>query len=124
MEDLTQSEIQRRCDALAAAMLEKGKRSPAARLWIESHRSAFIWLTFDPGAAETYKAFRTGDIWAEAEAWIAALPDPAKEGERKFTAALAKAVDIATEYSLPDKIVAPVKAAIVEVNELLIEGPK
>ena len=124
MEDLTQSEIQRRCDALAAAMLDKGKVKPTAQLWIESHRSAFIWLTFDPGSAETYASFREGDIWAEAEAWIAALPDPAKEGERKFTAALAKAVDIATEYSLPDKLVAPVKSAIVEVNELLIEGPK
>lgn len=124
MEDLTLSEIQRRCDALAMALLDKGKRNPSAQFCIESNREPFIWLKFSEDSDGTYKAFRTGDIWAEAEAWIAALPDPAKEGERQFTAALAKAVDIATEYSLPDKIVAPVKAAIVEVNELLIEGPK
>lgn len=126
MENLTITEIQARCDAMARAMSDKGVENPNAEFCIKSNTETVIWLhgTDIGGKRSPLRRFCSADQWHEAAAFIAALPDPSTEGQRRFTRALADAVDIATEYALDDSLVAPVKAAIAEVNAALLEGPK
>lgn len=115
-------------DDLAARMTAKGVKLPSAR-WLAKSGGRFqvvLWCDMDQRAfnGEYLRIFTGPDPIAAAIAYIDTLPDPATEGERKFTRKLAEAVDVATEYALPDKLVAPVKAAIREVNDLLLEAPK
>lgn len=128
MENLTITEIQARCDALAKAMSDKGVVTPSAELVVKSTGlHVVLWSSVEKrafmGGTEYLHTIRADDPFAAADAFIAALPDPATEGERKFTRALADAIDIATEYALPDAVVAPVKAAMIEVNAQLLAAP-
>ena len=128
---MTYDEIKAAMGDLVAEMLAKGIKMPSAEFTIKSCSRDSIVLWCDMAARQfdgEYLLFIYGespaDIIAKARAYIAAMPDPATEGERKFTRALADAVDIATEYALPDAVVAPVRAAIQEVNALLLAAPK
>jgi hypothetical protein len=128
---MTYEEMKAECDALVALMLYKGVETPKATIEIASNQDGHValWCDLDKKQLDgKYLRVIRGETpqeqIAEARAYIATLPDPATEGARKFTRALADAVDIATEYSLPDAAVAPVRAAIREVNAVLLEGPK
>jgi hypothetical protein len=128
---MTYDEIKAAIDDLVAEMLAKGIKTPSAEFSIRggSRDNIVLWCaTVARQFGGEYLHFIYGespaDIIANARAYIAALPDPATEGERKFTRALADAVDIATEYALPDAVVTPVRAAIEEVNALLLAAPK
>lgn len=123
---MTYEEIKAAMADLVTAMLDKGVKQPRAWLQVEADESRVV-LWSDVGAKSLgadYCAHIKGDTpqkqIANAREYIAALPDPAKEGERLFTRKLAEAVDIATEYALPDAVVAPVKTAIREVNAALL----
>jgi hypothetical protein len=128
---MTYDKIKAAMDDLVAEMLAKGIKTPSAEFTIKSGSRDNIVLWCDTAARQLDGNYlkpiygeSPADIIAKARAYIAALPDPATEGERKFTRALAHAVDIATEYALPDAVVAPVRAAIEEVNALLLAAPK
>lgn len=123
---MTYDEIKAELDALVAEMLVKGVKRPTAELTIKSQERVSVQLWCDMGASQfdgEYLKFCYGETPADqiatARAYIATLPDPRTEGERKFTRALAAAVDVATEYALPDELVAPVKIAIQQVNDML-----
>lgn len=117
-------ELVDRLVGLTKAMSAKGLIQPGA-----------CFSAYDGGTIEVFihdgrnisNYFHKADTFegclAKAEAAIAALPDPAKEGERLFTRKLAEAIDIATEYSLPNAAILPVRAAIREVNAVLLAGP-
>ena len=128
---MTYDEIKAAMDDLVAEMLAKGITTPFAEFAIKSgsRNNIVLWChtaakQLDGNYLNYIYGESTADIIAKARAYIAALPDPATEGERKFTRALADAVDIATEYALPADVVAPVRAAIQEVNALLLAAPK
>ncbi|MGC4233314.1 MAG: hypothetical protein QM594_10085 [Niabella sp.] len=114
---------------LVSAMIEKGIKQADATMDIKANSVGNIVLWCSCEARQLsgdYMRFFYGDTPEEqieaARGFIAALPDPAKEGERLFTRKLAEAVDIATEYSLPDAVVTPVRVAIREVNAALLPG--
>lgn len=115
-------------DDLAARMSAKGVKLPSARWQAENggRVQVNLWCDTDQRAfgGDYLRSITGPDPIAAAIAYIDTLPDPATEGQRKFTRKLAEAVDVATEYALPDTLVAPVRAAIREVNELLLEAPK
>lgn len=115
-------------DDLAARMSAKGVKMPEATWKAKSGGKVqlCLWCAMDQRAfdGQYLRIFTAPDPIAAAIAYIDTLPDPEREGERKFTRKLAEAVDVATEYALPDKLVAPVRAAIREVNEMLLEAPK
>lgn len=115
-------------DDLAARMSAKGVKLPEAKWQAKNGGRVHVslWCAMDQSAfGGEYLRIITGpDPIAAAIAYIDTLPDPATEGARKFTRKLAEAVDVATEYALPDTLVAPVRAAIREVNEMLLEAPK
>lgn len=125
---MTYDEIKAAMAELVKAMLDKDVKNPRAWMSVEGNANGQVTLWSD-----TYSCKLDGDylkiIYGEtpqdqiaaARTYIAALPDPATEGERKFTRKLAEAVDIATEYALPDAVVAPVKNAIRDVNAALLE---
>jgi hypothetical protein len=128
---MTYDEIKAEVDALTSEMAAKAVEIPNAELSVKANQRGFvtIWSSssapaFDGDYLKMFYADAPQEMIAAARAYIAALPDPATIGERKFIRALADAIDIATEYSLPDKVVAPVRASIAEVNAVLLEGPK
>jgi len=125
-DDMTISQIRAELDALVAAMLAKGVKTPSANLTIYSNARYSVALWCDMDAAQfdgEYLKHRYGDSLTEAisaaHAYIATLPDPANEGLRKFTRHLAAAIDTATEYALPDEVVAPARDAIGKANDLM-----
>lgn len=127
---MTFDEIKAALQSLVRDMMDKGIKMPQAELDIKNDSAGHIvlWCAYDARQfGGKYLLHINGptpeDQFANARAFIAALPDPATEGERKFTAKLAEAVDIATEYALPEAAIAPVRTAIREVNAALIAGP-
>jgi hypothetical protein len=128
---MTYDEIKTELQSLVRDMLDKGIKMPSAQLDIEDAKvgSVVLWCAYDAlqldGAYLKHCYGPTpADQITKAREYVAALPDPATDGERKFTAKLAEAVDIATEYALPEAAIAPVRTAIREVNAALIAGPK
>ena len=124
---MTYDEIRAAMGELVKEMMAKGVKRPTAGLEIKNGSCDQVNLWCDSGNKifeGDYLRIVYGqspiEAIAAARAYIAALPDPATEGERKFTRKLAEAVDIATEYALPDAVVAPVKTAIREVNAALL----
>ena len=126
--DMTIAKSQGEMALIGVKMLNKGIKGPDAWFKIMANRFSVVLWSGEPffGTNNSKHVFENtpGEAIAAAHAFVDALPDPETEGERKFTRALADAVDIATEYALPDAMVAPVRAAIVEVNAVLLEGPK
>ena len=127
--DMTIAETQGEMALIGVKMLNKGIKGPDAWFKIMANRfSVVLWsgeMSFGTNMhTKSIPGDTPGEAIAAAHDFFDAQPDPETEGERKFTRALADAVDIATEYALPDVMVAPVRAAIVEVNTVLLEGPK
>lgn len=127
---MTYEEIRAEMQSLVKEMLEKCVVRPQAHFAIKDagREHVSLWSAFDkPGFGGEYLIHAYGDTPEEAIAAaqkiITDLPDPAKEGERRFTKKLAEAVDIATEYALPDAVVDPVRVAIREVNAALLPAP-
>lgn len=125
-DDMTISQIRAELDALVAAMLAKGVKTPSANVNIGTGERMFVVLWCDTNARQfdgeylkhCYGSTPTEAISA-AHAYIATLPDPANEGLRKYTRHLAAAIDTATEYALPDEVVAPARDAIGKANDLM-----
>lgn len=124
---MTYDEIKAAMAELVKAMLDKGVTTPEAKMHIADGDRGYISLWCNSRARQLdgeylrqIHGITPQEQIAAARAYIAALPDPATEGDRKFTRKLAEAVDIATEYALPDAVVAPVKTAIRDVNAALL----
>lgn len=127
---MTIEEIQAVLNDMVQAMQGKGIVAPDAdfTLRAQSRVSVGLWCKvsnpqFDGEYLKNFLGETPAQALSDAAAYIATLPDPATEGQRKYTRKLAEAVDIATEYALPDAAIAPVRAAIREVNAVLLPGP-
>lgn len=96
------AEIQKRLDAMPAAMSAKGLRLPNAMLYAEANREPFIALRHNIGPDgsclnDTSKYFRGSDVAAmldDAEAWITALPSADETKRNTFLAQLGKVIDL------------------------------
>lgn len=99
------SDVQKRMDALPAAMSTKGLRLPAATFRLEANSDAQLYIKWNAGAGnscfdEKLEWFR-GDTAPEmldaAEAYIEALPSAEETKRNTFLAALGKVIDLGNE---------------------------
>ena len=112
----TIQEIQTALDALVVDMTLKGVKTPEAsvRLWSGSRHSVSISSAVEdrPFDGEHYKYFYSDNLaecFADAAAYIAALPSPEEKVTRTYLRKVADAVDYATENSIADEYVQPLR---------------
>ena len=112
----TIQEIQTALDALVVDMTIKGVQVPDATAHIKSYArpSLSIETTIGdkPFDGRNYKYFfgdNLAECFADAAAYIATLPSPEEKVARTYLRKVADAVDYATENSIADEYVQPLR---------------
>lgn len=123
----TVEEIQTALGELIAAMAEKAVRRPRAELTIRAHEKMYVYLNseFQSKSLDGKdSAFFHGETALEcfdaARAYIAALPSPEEAVNREYLTRVASAIDYATEHSLPDEYVAPLRGVSTAMTSNLL----
>lgn len=124
---MTGDEIQTRCNELSAAMVAKGLVQPTAMLWIESHMDPKVSLHWEDmkkpkGVYRTVgHYFRNGDItrmlFAEADAFVAALPDAEEIKLQDFMSALGNVIDMGRANGIDVAFVNPLVETMKRLSE-------
>lgn len=120
-------EIQTALGELVAAMVEKGVIRPNAEFKIKIGANFYVCLwcahetrQFD---GEYLKAFSVGtpaEGIDKARAYIAALPSPEEAVTREYLTRVASAIDYATENSIADEYVTPLRGVTCAMTENLL----
>ena len=121
------TEIQSELSKLVAAMIEKGVVTPEAQLSIKCDGDFYLHLSCD----YTNKAFSGHDykiingetianILLKTREYISALPSQEETVTREYLTRIARAVDYATENSLPDEYVTPLRGVTMAMTENLL----
>lgn len=120
----TVTKIQTALGELVAAMSNKGVIKPRAQLHIDNGGS--FTIHFD--AAYDTKPFGRNNYFIlfgetpvevidKARAYIDAMPPPEEAVQNEYLSRVASAIDYATEHSLPDKYVAPLRGLLTATHE-------
>ena len=130
---MTIEEIQAALDQLVIDMMAKGVVQPRAEFTIKSgeHRSfsVALWCSteepvFDGGYLRGFYSRPTGEAALEAaRTYISRLPDQDTKVMRTYLSKLADAVDYATEHSIADEFVEPVRLARAAMTDNLLPPP-
>ena len=124
------TELQAEMAELEAAMSEKGIATPEATVSIKSDRftihmrGAYETTPFNGKDYKIIFGASLADCIAEAFAYIAALPSPEEAVTREYLSRIAKAVDYATEHSLPDEYVTPLRNVSCAMTDNLLTHTK
>jgi len=128
---MTFEQLQTRLDAMAKAMTDAGLRMPQAHVTFESGSMPHVWLARAKDSSayvDKYEWMNRHTTLAEqldeADAWIAALPDPETVGMREYMGKLSDAAACARHHSLSDDLVTPIVAVMQTVSGKLLDGPK
>lgn len=125
---MTIEEIQTALGELVAAMVEKGVPTPTAELTIRQHgENHYVYLSakykstlFSGGNSELCRAKTIAECFEIARACIAALPDPAEAVTREYLGKVAAAIDYATENSIADEYVTPLRGVTCAMTSNLL----
>lgn len=130
---MTLEEIQAAIDQLVTDMMAKNVVQPRAEFTIKSgeHRpfSVALWCStearcFDGDYLRGLYSNPTPEAALEAaRSYIAALPDPETKVMRTYLGKLADALDYATEHSIADEFVEPVRLARQAMTDNLLPPP-
>jgi len=124
------TELQAEMAALDAAMSEKGIVTPKATVSIKSDgltihmRGAYETTPFNGKDYKIIFGENLDKCIAEAHAYIADLPSPEDQVTREYLSRIAKAVDYATEHSLPDEYVTPLRNVSCAMTDNLLTHSK
>lgn len=125
-------EIQKRLDALMAAMVAKGLKTPSAQFDAESGKVEFrIYLRWqdptkivDRGYIGDPFKFINGKnpmkIFEEADAFIATLPSAEEEKLRQFMGALANVIDLGKSNGIEVEFMNPLAATMKKLSENIL----
>ena len=122
-------EIQTALGELVAAMMEKEVPEPSADLTIKQEgenpyvylRSAFRSNTFGPDKySKICKGTTIAGAFKQAHKDIAALPSPQEAVTKEYLTRVASAVDYATEHSIDDEYVAPLRDVTCAMTDNLL----
>lgn len=124
---MTIEEIQAELAKLVAGMTDKGVVLPSAMATINDAGDFSIYAsckydhkTFD---GEYYKFFHrepAAAAFASAREYIASLPSPEEATTRGYLARVASAIDYATENSIADEYVTPLRGVTCAMTENLL----
>jgi len=124
------TELQAEMAGLEAAMSEKGIVTPLATATVETSefnihmRGAYETTPFNGKYYKIIFGETLDKCIAEAFAYIAALPSPEEAVTREYLSRIAKAVDYATEHSLPDEYVNPLRNVSCAMTDNLLTHSK
>ena len=124
------TELQAEMAEFEAAMSEKGIATPEASISIKSYGVTILFRgpydTFPFGGERYHIIFSetASDCIAKAHAYIADLPSPEDQVTREYLSRIAKAVDYATEHSLPDEYVTPLRNVSCAMTDNLLTHTK
>lgn len=99
------SDVQKRIDALPAAMSAKGLRLPEASFWVRANQEKACYLSWNTGASnryqdeksESFRGSNTAAILKKVEAFIASLPSAEETKRNTFLSALGKVIDLGND---------------------------
>lgn len=130
---MTLEEIQAALDQLVTDMMAKNVVDPRAEFHLRSGAARFysvtLWCDYEAKCfdGEYYQAFinkpRPEAALEAARVYIAGLPDPSAKVMRTYLRKLADALDYATEHSIADEFVQPVRLARQAMTENLLPPP-
>ena len=128
---ITEAEIYTRVTALHSALVEKLGAQPYLGettinigstcfigLWDKSERDGGTGKVIHRAVAPTIAA-----CLADAEAFVAAMPDPDAKARANWHSKLADVIDEGHALALPDEVMAPLRAGSQAMTENLIAGP-
>jgi len=124
------TELQAEIAALEAAMSDKGIVTPQATAPVSTSgftihmRGAYDTTPFNGKNYKVVFDASLADCIAEAFAYVAALPSPEEAVTREYLSRIAKAVDYATEHSLPDEYVTPLRNVSCAMTDNLLTHTK
>ena len=126
---MTVEEIQAELAAMEVALIERGKVRPYAYLQIRGNDRFSVDLhAADMGFGESSYEFIYGDTpakcIAEAQKFIAALPDAKDLIMRTYLGKLADAVDYGHENHIPAECVDPVRITQKAMSDNLLAAPQ
>jgi len=120
------TELKSELAALEAEMSEKAIKTPRAQITIGSSRTSIhidALYNDSPFNGEKYKIFfaaSVSDCIAAAHDYIAALPPPEDAVTREYLTRVASAVDYATEHSIAEEYVAPLRGVSCAMTDNLL----
>ena len=117
---------QTRINAIAAAMLAKGMREPAAQAIIRSEQNSQVYLRWKSGIGhysllddDKYLFFNGDDIAAlldEAEAFIREQPGAEQQKLRDFLTALGECIDLGRKHGIEVDYLSPLEAQMKKLS--------
>jgi hypothetical protein len=116
-------EIQKRIDAISAAMLAKGLIRPEARFTFNSHAEAGAsvhWYAKPTSFYADESEYFRGTIetaLADAEAYVAALPSPEEARMNAFMKALGETIDLGKQNNIEVEFVNPLMALMKRLSK-------
>lgn len=125
---MTVEEIQTALAELVAAMVEKGIPEPKGDCTIKPHgENTYVYLTakykwtgFDGENSRFFYGDTVADCMDKARVYIAALPSPEEAVTREYLTRVASAIDYATENSIADEYVMPLRGVTCAMTENLL----
>ena len=122
------TEIQKRVDHLAAAMVAKGMREPHAEAQIRAHAESQILLRWMAGLdrgmlGDAKYEFTRGDLAGaldKADAFVASQPSPEQAKQTDFMAALGATIALGNKYNIEVEFLNPLTATMKRLSENVI----
>jgi hypothetical protein len=120
-------EIQTRVDALCRSMLDKGLRQPSAEFQVESNVAICIWLKWRDAAKsgrylednhyEKIEGDEPEGLFAQASAFVAALPTKEETRFREFMGALGNVIELGRKNDIEVEFLNPLVATMKQLSE-------
>ena len=125
---MTIEEIQTALDELVAAMVEKEVKRPKADLTMKPHgEKHYVYLSaefksavFDGDDNKFCRAETVDECFEIARTTVAKIPDPSERVTREYLGKVAAAIDYATENSIADEYVTPLRGVTMAMTENLL----
>lgn len=126
---MTIDEIQKRVDALIAAMLAKGLRAPEAAAYLRGNEQpsvSLVWRDARSGTSlsdrqyEFLRADTLPEALDKADAFVAELPDAEERRMHEFMGALGKVIDLGRETGIDAEFVNPLEVQMKKLSENVI----
>ncbi|MCC6480306.1 MAG: hypothetical protein IT552_14005 [Sphingomonadaceae bacterium] len=115
--------IQKRLNEIASAMMTKGLRNPTANFKLSANVQPTVYLTWDNLKSRYdnhYKWIHGDDIramLAEADEFVAAMPDRDQARMNEFMTALGSVIDLGRENNIEVDFVNPLIATMKRLSE-------
>lgn len=125
----TIEEVQKRVDALSAAMLGKALREPSARFSVEANVEPLVTLSWNSKSRsypDKHEFFRGSleEAFAAASAFIAGIPTPEQARMKAFMESLGETIELGKKTDVDvEEFVNPLVLLMQQLSKNALTGP-